>query len=89
MLKFSDGDLLEDVIHKKTKKQGLLYNYYTSMSCYVDLAVDVSKLSQFDKIKEILKLASAFLADSVDFGYKKMLYKQRMKERAMHLKLVI
>ena len=24
MLKFSDGDLLEDVIHKKTKKQGLL-----------------------------------------------------------------
>ena len=53
---------------KKTKKQGLLYNYYTSMSCYVDLAVDISKLSQFDKIKEILKLASAVLADSLDFG---------------------
>ena len=55
------------------------------MSCYVDLAVDVTKLSQFDKIKEISNLAIVTLADGLDFGSKKMLYKQRMKERAMHL----
>ena len=55
------------------------------MSCYIDLAVDVTKLSQFDKIKEISNLAIVTLADGLDFGSKKMLYKQRMKERAMHL----
>ena len=41
------------------------------MSCYVDLAVDVTKLSQFDKIKEISDLANAILANGVDFGYRK------------------
>ena len=41
------------------------------MSCYVDLGVDVTKLSQFDKIKEISDLANAILANGVDFGYRK------------------
>ena len=41
------------------------------MSCYVDLAVDVAKLLQFDKIKKISDLANVILADGVDFGYKK------------------
>ena len=41
------------------------------MSCYVDLAVDVTKLPQVDKIKEISDLANAILADGVGFGYKK------------------
>ena len=41
------------------------------MSCYVDLNVDVTKLPQFDKIKEISDLANAILADGEDFGYKK------------------
>ena len=27
--------------------------YITSMLCYVDLAIDVTKLPQFDKIKEM------------------------------------
>ena len=58
------------------------------MSCYVDLTVYVMKLPQFDKIKEISDLANAILADGVDFGYKKTLYKQGMKERAMALKLI-
>ena len=40
------------------------------MSCFVDLTVDVTKLPQFDKIKEISDLANAILADGVDFGYK-------------------
>ena len=41
------------------------------MSCYVDLTVDVTKLPQFDKIKDISDLANAILVDGVDFGYKK------------------
>ena len=38
-LEFSDGDLLEGVVSKKNKDY-----YITSMSCYVDLTVDVTKL---------------------------------------------
>ena len=41
------------------------------MSCYLDLTVDVTKLPQFDKIKDISDLANAILVDGVDFGYKK------------------
>ena len=45
--------------------------YITSISCYVDLTTDVTKLPQFHKIKEISDLANAILADGVDFDYKK------------------
>ena len=40
------------------------------MSCYVDLAVDVNKLPQFDKIKEIYDLPNAILVDGDNFGHK-------------------
>ena len=40
------------------------------MSCYVNLTNDVTKLPQFDKIKNISDLANAILANGVDFGYK-------------------
>ena len=65
-LEFSNDDLLEGVLFKKNKDY-----YITSMSCYVGLTVDVTKLSQFEKIKEISDLANAILANGVDFGYKK------------------
>ena len=41
------------------------------MSCYVDFTVDVTKLLQFDKIKEVSDLSNAILADGVGFVYKK------------------
>ena len=41
------------------------------MLCYVDLTVDVTKLPQFNKIKDTSDLANAILANGVDFGYKK------------------
>ena len=82
-LEFSDGDLLESVIFKKNK------NYYiTSMSCYVDLTVDVTKLPQFDKIKEISDLANAILADGVDFGYKKNTIQTRYEGESYAFKLI-
>ena len=39
------------------------------MSFYVDLAVDVEKLLQFEKIKESLDVANAILADGEDSGF--------------------
>ena len=58
------------------------------MLYYVDLTVDVKILPQFDKIKAISDRAKAILADGVDFGYKKTLYKQCLTKRAMHLKSI-
>ena len=77
-------EIYSKVLFKKKKKD----YYITSVSCYVDLAVDVTKLLPFDTIKEILDLANAILADGVDFAYEKMLYNQLVKERAIHLKLI-
>ena len=58
------------------------------MSCYVDLTVDVTKLPQLDKIKEISDFSNAILADGVDFGFKKSQYKQHIKVKIMRLKLI-
>ena len=88
MLEFSDGDLLKGVFFKKQNKKKNKDCYITSMLCYVDLTADVKKLPQFDKIKAISDRAKAILADGVDFGYKKTLYKQCLTERAMHLKSI-
>ena len=78
-------EIYSKVLFKKKKKKDY---YITSVSCYVDLAVDVTKLLPFDTIKEISDLANAILADGVDFAYEKMLYNQLVKERAIHLKLI-
>ena len=65
-LEFSGDNLLEGAFFRKKKDY-----YINSMSCYVDLTVDVTKQPQSDKIKEIPDLGNANLGDSVDFGYKK------------------
>ena len=57
----------------------------TSISSYVDLTLDVKKLPQFDKIKEILDLAILVFGFGMFFGYKKTPYKPCLMERAMHL----
>ena len=65
-LEFSDSDKLDSVILQKNKEY-----HIRSMPCYVDFTNDVTKLPQFDKIKEISDLENAILADGVDFGYKR------------------
>ena len=64
LIDFSDKHLLEGVIFKKNK------NYYiTSMMCYVDLIVYITKLPNYAKIKQTSDLANANLRGSVHFGY--------------------
>ena len=65
-LEFSDDDLLQGVLFRKNKDY-----YITRMSCYVDLTIDVTKLPQSDKIREISGLANSILVDGVGFGYQK------------------
>ena len=66
LIDFSDEDLLEGVVFKKKKGY-----YITSMTCYVDLTVDITKLPNYAKIKQTSGLGTAILRGSVDFGYGK------------------
>ena len=53
---FSNEDLLKGVVFRKNK------NYYvTSMACYVDLTVDITKLANYAKIKQTTDPANAIL----------------------------
>ena len=74
---FGDGD--QGCFFSKKKKKNNCY--IKSISCYVDLTVDVTKLPQFDKVKETLDVVQILVI-------KETLNKQCMKERAMHLKLI-
>ena len=53
---FSHEDLLKDVVFKKNKDY-----YVTSMACYVDLTVDITKLANYAKIKQTTDPANAIL----------------------------
>ena len=64
LINFSNEDSLEGVVFKKNKDY-----YTTSMACYVDLTVDITKLPIYD-------LVTAILRGGVDYGYGK-------KERAL------
>ena len=65
-INFSDEDSLEGVVFKKNKDF-----YITSMTCYVDLTVDITKLPNYAKIKQASDLATAILRGGVDFEYGK------------------
>ena len=39
------------------------------MTCYVDLAVDITKLPNYAKIKQTADLANATLRGDINFGY--------------------
>ena len=39
-----------------------------SMTCYVDLTVDITKLPNYPKIKQTSDLANAILRGGIDFG---------------------
>ena len=53
---FSNEDLLKGVVFKKNKDY-----YVTSMACYVDLTVDITKLANYAKIKQTTDPANAIL----------------------------
>ena len=61
---FSNQDSLEDVVFKKNKDY-----YITSMMCYIDLTIDITKLPNYGKSKQTSDLANAILRGSIDFGY--------------------
>ena len=65
-INFSGEDSLEGVVFKKNKAY-----YITSMACYVDLTVDITKLPNYAKIKQTSDLATAILRVGIDFGYGK------------------
>ena len=65
---FSDEDSLTNVVFRKDR-----YYHITSMTYYVDLAVNITKLPKYDKIKQILDLATEILRGGIDLSYGKIL----------------
>ena len=65
-INFSHGESLKGVVFRKNKDY-----YITSMTCYVDLTVNIIKLQKYDKIKEIHDLATVILRDRIDISYGK------------------
>ena len=61
---FSNEDLFEGVVFKRNKNYSI-----TSVTCYVDVTVDITKLPNYAKIKQTFNLANAILRGGVDFGY--------------------
>ena len=65
-INFSDEDSLRGVVFRKNKDY-----YITSIACYVDLTVDITKLPNYAKTKQTSDLVNAILRSGVDFGYGK------------------
>ena len=57
------------------------------MFCYVDLVVNVTKVSQFDKIKESSDLTNAILVDVFDFGYNENAVQLTFGDKTYHFKI--
>ena len=66
LIDFSDADPLEGIAFKKNKDY-----YITSMTCYIDVTVDITKLPNYAKTKQTSDLATAILKVVVNFGYGK------------------
>ena len=58
---FSDEDSLTGVVFRKDRDY-----YITSMTYYVDLAVNITKQPKYDKIKQIPDLATEILRGGID-----------------------
>ena len=65
-INFSDEDTLEGAVFKKNESY-----YITSITCYVDLTVDITKLPNYAKSKQTSGLATAILRGGVDYRYGK------------------
>ena len=61
---FSDEDSLTGVVFRKDRDY-----YITSMTYYVDLAVNITKLPKYDKVKQMHDLATEILRGGIDFSY--------------------
>ena len=58
---FSNEDSFQVIVFNKNKDY-----YITSMACYVDLTVDITRLPNYAKIEQTSDLANALLRDGVD-----------------------
>ena len=64
-IKFSDGGRLVGVLFKKKKDY-----YLVSMSCFIEITNDLSKLTHYDDIKKMSDLSNTILKNGIDHSYK-------------------
>ena len=62
---FTNEDKITEVLFKKSKGY-----FKINMDCFIELSNDITKLSEFKKVEEILDLANNILISGIDFGFK-------------------
>ena len=60
-IKFSDGGRLVGVLFKKKKDY-----YLVSMSCFIEITNDLSKLTHYNNIKKIAELSNSILKNGIN-----------------------
>ena len=63
-VKFSNGDQLQGIMFRKNRDY-----YLTSMSCFIQLTNDISKLTHYHEIKKIADLSNSILKNGIDHTY--------------------
>ena len=63
-LEFSNEDLLQGITFLKNKDYFLM-----SMSCFIEVENDITKLKQYSAIEKISELAKRIIKNGVDHGY--------------------
>ena len=63
ILNFSDGDVFKGVNFSKENDY-----YIMSMSCFIEVSNDITKLKQYDDIEKKSIIANRYIRDEIDHG---------------------
>ena len=64
ILNFSDGDVLKGVNFPKENDY-----YIMSMSCFIEVSNDITKLKQYDDIEKKSIIANRYIRNGIDYGF--------------------
>ena len=64
ILNFSDGDVLKGVNFSKENDY-----YIMSMSCFIEMSNDITKLKQYDDIEKKSIIANRYIRNGIDYGF--------------------
>ena len=73
-LKFKDNEVFTAEFSNEDQLQGIMFRkardyYLTSMSCYIQLTNDISKLTHYKEIKKIADLSNSILKNEIAHTY--------------------
>ena len=64
ILNFSDGDVFKGANFSKENDY-----YIMSMSCFIEVSNDITKLKQYDDIEKKSIIANRYIRNGIDYGF--------------------